>query len=64
VTFRQLTSNLRSVLRVQVGIDLVEEVERRGIAFLDRKDCFQSAHANFKGPLLFNSPVASATKDF
>ncbi len=34
----KLTGYGRAVLRVKVGIDLVEEIERRRIALLDGKD--------------------------
>ena len=34
----KLTSYGRAILRVKVGIDLVEEIERRRIALLDSKD--------------------------
>ena len=33
------TGHSGSSIGVEVGIDLVKEVERRRIAFLDRKDC-------------------------
>jgi hypothetical protein len=31
----------RAAVGVQVGVDLIEQVERRGVALLDRKDCEQ-----------------------